>query len=157
MVSENSTKVLRNHRPQTELEAKFSAEFAVAAAAIAGRCTGEEVSAGFVRRADVQALMGKVKVEPLSDDDPGEPGRSPFDWVELSLADGRRLVSEKVDYMRGHFKRGVARDVLWQKFADCAAAAVDRARARQLFDALQDLPRLSGVGSLRPELAVAAG
>lgn len=157
MVSENSTKVLRNHRPQTELEAKFSAEFAVAAAAIAGRCTGEEVSTAFVRRADVQALMGKVKVEPLSDDDPGEPGRSPFDWVELSLADGRRLVSEKVDYMRGHFKRGVARDVLWQKFADCAAATVNRPRALALFEALQDLPHLGSVGALRPAPASAMG
>jgi hypothetical protein len=46
--------------------------------------------------------------------------------------------------------------VLWQKFADCASGAVDRERAAALFDALQNLQRLAGIGDLRPALASAA-
>jgi 2-methylcitrate dehydratase PrpD len=155
-VSENSAKVLRNHRPQTALEAKFSAEFAIAAAALAGRCGSEEVSNAFVARTDVQDFFGKVRIHPLTEKDPDEPTRSPFDRVRLVLTDGRVLASQPVYEPRGHFKRGVARDVLWQKFAECASGVVDRERAAALFDALQNLPRLAGMSDLRPALASAA-
>ena len=155
-LAENSTKVLRNARPQTELEAKFSAQFAIAAAAIAGRCGSAEVSNAFVARPDVQDFFGKVRIHPITEKDKDEPTRSPFDRVQLTLTDGRKLLSAPVSYPRGHFKHGVEREVLWQKFSDCTASLLDRQRARQLFDALQDLPHLSGVGALSPPLVQAA-
>jgi 2-methylcitrate dehydratase PrpD len=155
-MSENSTQILRNKRPQTGLEAKFSAEFAIAAAAIAGRCSDEEVSTPYVRRPDVQDFFKKVAVHPLTEKDPEEPIRSPFDRVTLRLATGKKLVSKDVKYPRGHFARGVERDVLWQKFSDCATTIIDRESALRLFDALQDLPQLTGVGQLRRRLAPAA-
>ncbi len=155
-LAENSVKILRNPKPQTSLEAKFSAEFAIAAAAIAGRCSDAEVSSEFVRRPDVQNFFGKVRVHALTEKDPEEPTRSPFDRVRLTLRDGRTVASEDVRYPRGHFKRGVERDVLWQKFSDCAAASVSGDRARRLFDAMQDLPRLKSLSELRPPLAPAA-
>jgi len=155
-VSQNSTKVLRNSRPQTDLEAKFSAQFAVAAAAINGRCGSEEVNTDFVRRPDVQALMDKVTVHPLSEGTSDNPTRSPFDWVEVTLADGRRMSSPKIDYMRGHFKRGVERDVLWQKFSDCAAAMFDADQTRRLFETLQALPAVRSVRDFHAPIAHAA-
>ena len=155
-LGENSVKILRNARPQTALEAKFSGEFAIAAAAIAGKCGDEEVSNAFVRRPDVQEFFGKVRIHTLTEKDPEDSIRSPFDRVTLTLADGRKLASEDVKYPRGHFARGVERDVLWRKFSDCAAAAVDRERALRMFDALQDLPNLAGIGDLRRKLAPAA-
>ena len=155
-IAENSTKILRNHRPRTGLEAKFSAEFAIAAAAVAGRCSGEELSDTFVRRADVQNLLEKVRIHPLTEKDPEEPTFSPFDRVRVTLTDGRVIASEPVAHARGHFKRGVEREVLWRKFADCAAGAIGHERARALFAALQDLPRAGGVGDLRASLAPAA-
>jgi 2-methylcitrate dehydratase PrpD len=155
-LAENSAKVLRNHRPRTGLEAKFSAEFAMAAAALAGRCGPEEVSDGFVARADVQEFFGKVRIHPLTEKDPDEPTRSPFDRVRVTLADGRELPSQPVYEPRGHFKLGVERDALWQKFSACAAASVASERALALFDALQNLPLLKGIGDLRPPLASAA-
>lgn len=155
-LAENSTKVLRNARPQTALEAKFSAQFAMAAAAIAGRCSGAEVSNAFVARPDVQGFFDRVRVHPVTEKDKDDPTRSPFDRVRLTLADGRSLASAPVSYPRGHFKHGVARDVLWEKFADCTSALLTPDRARQLFDALQDLPRLKNVGALGPPLVQAA-
>jgi len=41
---------LRNHRPQTGLEGKFSMEFAMASAVIARRAGLAEYTDGFVRR-----------------------------------------------------------------------------------------------------------
>ena len=153
----NSTKVLRNHRPKTALEAKFSAEFAMAAAALAGRCGSDEVSDAFVARPEVQAFFDKVRIHPLTEKDPEEPTRSPFDQVRITLADGRILASQPVHEPRGHFKLGVARDVLWQKFAACAAATISQDRAHALFDALQNMSRLRSITDLRPTLASAAG
>jgi hypothetical protein len=92
----------------------------------------------------------------LTDKDPEEPTRSPFDRVRITLADGRTVASEPVYEPRGHFKRGVDRDVLWRKFAECADGVVDRGRAGALFAALQDLPRLSSVSDLHAQLASAA-
>lgn len=155
-VSENSSKVLRNHRPQTALEAKFSAEFAIAAAAIAGGCGAEEVSNEFVARSDVQDFLRNVRIHPLTDKDPEEPTRSPFDRVRLTLVGGQKIASEPVYEPRGHFKRGVERDVLWRKFGQCADGVVDEARAGALFDALQNLPRLANIADLRPRFASAA-
>ena len=155
-LAENSVKILRNKKPQTALEAKFSAEFAIAVAAIAGKCSDEEVSTTFVRRPDVQEFFEKVLIHPITDKDPEEPIRSPFDRVSLTLVNGEKLVSKDVKHPRGHFARGVERDVLWRKFSDCAAAAVDRERALRMFDALQDLPNLAGIGDLRRKLAPAA-
>jgi 2-methylcitrate dehydratase PrpD len=74
----------------------------------------------------------------------------------VTLCDDRTVASEDIRYPRGHFRRGVERDVLWQKFSDCAAASVSRDRARSLFDALQSLPRLKSLSELRPPLAPAA-
>jgi 2-methylcitrate dehydratase PrpD len=155
-LAQNSVKVLRNKRPQTALEAKFSAQFALAAAAIAGRCSNAEVATPFVQRDDVQEFFGKVRIHSVADQDPEEPMRSPFDRVTLTLADGRSVQSDPVKYPRGHHRRGVEREVLWQKFSDCAAAVIDRERALRLFDALQDLPKLKSVGDLRIQLAPAA-
>jgi aconitate decarboxylase len=155
-LGENSTKVLRNHRPQTALEAKFSAEFAIAAAAIAGRCSDAEVSTSFVAREDVQAFMEKVRVHALTEKDPEDPTRSPFDRVLVTLEDGSKVSSDDVYYPRGHFKRGVERDVLWEKFSDCAVAAVDRERAVQLFEAFQHLPEMKSLADLSLLRATAA-
>ena len=70
-------------------------------------------------------------------------------------ADGVRMLVGS-SFTRGHFARGVERDVLWQKFSDCAGIVIDREHARRLFDALQDLPKLASISGLRPSLAPAA-
>ncbi|MHA1567933.1 MAG: MmgE/PrpD family protein, partial [Alphaproteobacteria bacterium] len=57
-----ASEILRNHLPQTGLEAKFSIEFAVASAVIAGRAGLAQLSDSFVGRADVQDMMSRVEV-----------------------------------------------------------------------------------------------
>ena len=61
-VGETQAAILRNHRPQTGLEAKFSEEFAMAAAAIAGQAGLGELTDDFVQRDDVQKFMEKVAI-----------------------------------------------------------------------------------------------
>ena len=49
--------MLRNHKPQTGLEAKFSLEFAVAAAILKRRVGLRELTDAFVTQPQVQAMM----------------------------------------------------------------------------------------------------
>ena len=68
--------ILRNHAPQTGLEAKFSMEFAMAAAVIARRASLGEYTDAFVRRQEVQELMRKVAIVTNENYDPDVSGAS---------------------------------------------------------------------------------
>ena len=89
--SRRNTTILRNARPQTGLEAKFSMQFAMASAIVAGRAGLGELTDAFVRRADVQGLLAKVAVQPDDREDAVRSGVAPYDLVLLETRDGRRL------------------------------------------------------------------
>ncbi len=137
--------ILRVHRPTNGLDAKISGEFAMAAAIVAGACGHGQLTDAFVNRADVQELIGKVRMRPIAEKDPLEPAHSPFDRVTLRLRDGRVLTSEAVTRPRGHFQRGVESAKLWEKFADCTQPTLGERGARALFDAIQRLEGLQSV------------
>jgi 2-methylcitrate dehydratase PrpD len=147
-IGETQSKMLRIHRPQNALDAKFCGEFAVTAAVIAGRCGRAELTDAFVRRTDVQGFLPKVAIAPVGGNDPDEPAFAPFDRVRLTLREGGEIVSEPVYRARGHFARRLDRDRLWAKFHDCAADVLGTDEAQALFDTLQNLPRLNSVSDL---------
>ena len=148
-MGETQTKMLRIHRPRNALDAKFCGEFAVTAALLSGNCGRAELTDGFVQRTDVQEFLPKVKIHPVTEKDPDEPGFSPFDRVRLTLRDGGgELISDPVVRPRGHFTRPVDSERLWQKFADCAGDVLGPSDTQALFNSLQGLPRLSSVGEL---------
>lgn len=152
-IGETQATILRNHRPQNALDAKFSAEFAIAAAAVAGDCGLAELTEAFVRRGDVQDVFPKVAISTRTDRLPEEPALAAYDRVEVVLRDGRKLASEAISYPRGHFKRPVDVDRLWRKFKDCTVPAMDEPRARALFEQLQMLDRLAAVADLGQPVA----
>ena len=145
-MGETQVAILRNARPQTALDAKFSAQFALAAAAIAGRCGISELSNDFVQRSDVQAFFPKVSVKPIAQKSEAEPAHSPFDRVRVTLRDNRAIQSEPVEFPRGHFKNPVDSFALWNKFADCVdESSID---AKSLFARLQEIDRLGSIAGI---------
>ena len=156
-LGEAQAAMLRNHRPQNALDAKFSLEFALAAAAVAGRCTNAELSDAFVRRPEVQDFFSKVRVTTLAEKDPDEPAFSPFDRLHVALRDGRRLASEPVLSSARTFptagrpRRAVA------EIPGLRRAGARRRSAHHMFDVLQNLPRLTSVsGESQPQPQAAA-
>lgn len=147
-VSEKHAAVMRMHRPSNAMEAKFSLEFGVAAALIAGKVGLAEVSDDFVARDDVQALLRKVRIETGLDDDPDYPVGAKTDSVALRLRDGREIESEPVRRFRGHGANPMSADELKRKFDDCVAPALGQSAADALFDTLQDLENLKSVADL---------
>jgi len=141
--------MLHSHRPQTVLEAKFSLEFAMAATIVAGRLGFAELDPAFVRRGDIQALMGRVHAEPMDEADPDEPAHSPFDQVLVRLKDDRVIEGDRIAHAPGHFRRPLAQGQLREKFDACTAGVLAPSAAAALFDALSDLPSLKSATALR--------
>jgi 2-methylcitrate dehydratase PrpD len=139
--------ILRNHAPQTGLEAKFSMEFAMASALIAGRAGLAELTDGFVRRADVQALMKRVVITQDEREDPAVPGNAIYDEVTLETG-GSPSGSIRVTKVRGGPDLPLGREELWAKFEGCVQVGTARVPARDLFDALMSLERLPKVRNL---------
>lgn len=140
-LSRRNAAILRNHRPQTGLEAKFSMEFAMAAVLVAGRLTLLELTDAFVQRPDVQALMERVTVLPDDryDPNPNANGYAIYDQVTVHTTAGAVHVGEQVNLIRGGPNIPLSAPELWDKFSTCAQAGGVGAPARALFDALMDL------------------
>jgi 2-methylcitrate dehydratase PrpD len=151
--SRRNTVILRNHLPQTGLEAKFSMEFAMACSVVAGRAGLTELTDGFVRRPEIQSLMQRVSVEPDDRDDPANPGYTPDDLIVVETDAGKRIESRKITAVRGGAALPLPREELWTKFDDCLRVGGAGVPARPLFDSLMSLDQIAHVSRI-PGLAV---
>jgi 2-methylcitrate dehydratase PrpD len=149
-LSETHALILRNHRPQTGLEAKFSIEFAMACAIVARRAGLGEYTDAFVQRPDVQRLLPRVHVETNQNYDPEQPGASLWDQVRVDLVSGASLESEKVHRAKGHADRPLSESELFEKFRGCLEAGRARIAPELLFDRIRRLE----MGSARQLTAV---
>jgi 2-methylcitrate dehydratase PrpD len=146
-ISRRNRSTLRFSAPKTGLEAKFSMQFAMASALIAGRSGLMELKDDFVRRADVQELMARVEVLPEDREDATRQGEAPQDIVRLDTTDGRSF-TRAVDYVRGGPELPLAPGELFAKFEACLQAGGLQAAPRPLYDALMALEQLPGTGAL---------
>lgn len=139
--------MLRNHEPVTGLEAKFSLEFAVAAALLSDRVSLAELTDEYVNRPEVRDLMSRVNVDTTDTHCPIEPVFALNDQVTLELRDGRRLASGDIRFARGNALLPLQPQELHAKFMDCCARA-QGLDAATLYDRLHTLETLESVRSL---------
>jgi len=136
--------MLRNHKPVTGLEAKFSLEFAVASALVAGKVGLDELTDAFVGERAVRDVFPKVLITTDDSRCPIEPIFAENDRVQIVLRDGRTLDTGDIRFARGNAMAPLAPAELRTKFIDCAGRAKD-IDAATLFDRLMNLravPRL---------------
>lgn len=149
-ISEAHSSVMQFRLPSDAMQAKFSLEFAVAAALSFGRLSLAEMRDACVQNSDMQALMQRVERSEGPDDDPIYPVGARHDTVSVVLADGTRLDSQPVHRYRGHGQNPLTREELRAKFLDCAAPAAQNL-APELFAKLCELDHLTSISDL-PEL-----
>jgi 2-methylcitrate dehydratase PrpD len=142
-LSETHSLMLRNHRPQTGLEAKFSMEFAMACAVVAGRAGLAEYTDAFVQRPEIQRLIPRVRIETNRNYDPELSGASLWDQVRVDLAAGGSIDSEKVHRAKGHADRPLSEVELYDKFRGCLEAGGSRIAPEVLFDRIRRLEMVS--------------
>ena len=136
--------MLRNHSPSTGLEAKFSLEFAVASALVAGKVGLAELTDEFVGRPAVREIMPKVRIATDDTPCPIEPVFAMNDRVEIELQDGTTLDSGEIRFARGNAMAPLGETDLRTKFLDCAGRAegIDAAALYQRLSDLRAVPRL---------------
>ena len=135
----------RHHQPRNALEAKYSVEFAVAAALAAGAAGFDQLREDFIASAAVVRLIEATHITLRDDADPDDPVFAPADRVSVHLEDGSMIDSGEVPYARGHARLPVGILDVRRKFLDCARhGGVTNA------DAIYELvSRLADVADLR--------
>ncbi len=139
--------MLRNSRPQTGLEAKFSMQFAMAAALVARNVGLRELTDDFVRRPEVQAIFPRVSLEGTTATKEGS-NFAPADAVEITTTAGETFKSGPVEFAKGSHERPLSREELWTKFTDCLGAQFPDAKKSRAFENLMMFDRLNGAGDL---------
>jgi len=147
-MGKGQTSVLVNERPQTGLEAKFSEQFAMAAAAILGHMDVADLTDAVVQRPDIQSFFPKVKLNPVDEYDPRDPAHSPTERVVIRLNSGEMLDSGTIARIRGHAYDPLNRDELWEKFRSCTARTHAEKDAKRLFETLQSIDTLPSARDL---------
>jgi 2-methylcitrate dehydratase PrpD len=138
--------MLHSHQPATSLEAKFSAEFAVAAALIAENVGLKQLDRAFVLRQDVQTLISRTRRRIRTEI--GVAPFSPEDQVSVSLADGTVIEGEAVRAAAGSRHKPPTRAQAMAKFIDTAGIALNRERTERLFDELWNMRPETRVSSI---------
>jgi 2-methylcitrate dehydratase PrpD len=144
--------MLRYSSPQNGLDAKFSAQFAIACALLRRRVGLADLTDEFVRSAPVQALMRRVRVVTTDETDPDEPIFAPYDFVTLRLKSGEMLKTREVRHALGNARNPIGLEELRAKFDECTGGAQGA-----LFERLLRLEELEGgkLGS-EPDLSASA-
>jgi 2-methylcitrate dehydratase PrpD len=143
-VRPKSLNILMYHTPQTGLEAKFSAEYWMAATILDGRVGLQQVTDAAVQRPEVQALLRKVRVYP---DESILVSHAKVN-IKVRLKDGRTL-TESYYPPKGAADNPMSEADLGKKFEECMAwggvGAAKTARAKELLlglETLRSIPEL---------------
>lgn len=143
---ETQLRMLRNASPQSGLEAKFSMQFAMAAALVARKVGLSELTDGFVRRPDVQAIFPLVSF--TTTEARSGSNFAPANSVEITTKSGAIHRSGPVEHAKGSHQHPLSREELYDKFADCLGVGYEQAKKSRAFETLMMFDRLNGAGDL---------
>lgn len=143
----NMPNALIHHRPQTELQAKFSMEFCMAILLLERKAGLEQFTDQVVHRPDVQALVQRVDFGVHPDAE-----AAGFDKmttiIEIELDDGK-VVSGSADFGKGSPASPMTDDELSDKFRQCAAwGGFDEQDTQRIIDMVWRIEDLGDVGEL---------
>ena len=108
---------------RTKEEADHSLPFLAAVALLDDQVMPEQYRADRIGRADVQGLLGKVRIQPVEAYGRRFPAEMPC-RLRVTLTDGRTLVQEKRDY-EGFLTRPMGWDHVARKFQELTRRAAD--------------------------------
>jgi 2-methylcitrate dehydratase PrpD len=134
-------------RAETGLQGKFSMPYCVSVALLDRTVGLGQFADERVRRADVQALMPRVRmfVHPEQTTRASLPTR--FSEVTITLKDGRRL-QRRVAQAKGQPKNPLTLDERETKFRDCARRALAPEQAESVLTSVEALETLPDVRAL---------
>ena len=143
---------LIHHRPQNELQAKFSMEFCMAILLLQRKAGLAEFTDQVVNRPDVRKMIEKVDfgVHPEAEAAGYEKMTT---IIDIELADGRKI-GGRADFGKGSPAHPMSDDELATKFRECAAwGKLPKASADKVVDRVFNLEKLESIRELTRLLA----
>jgi 2-methylcitrate dehydratase PrpD len=136
---------LIHHKPQNELQAKFSMEFCMASLLLYGKAGLNEFTDEVVRRPEVQSMIARVAfgVHPEAE----AAGYNKMTTIlTLHLKDGRKLTG-RADFGKGSPANPMTYDEVAEKFLDCASfAKFPSDKSKKIVEMVR---KLEGVADIR--------
>lgn len=129
-----------NWQPETRESADHSLPFVMAVALMEGNLEIRHYDQMYYKRADVRALMQKIKVR-IGEEPVAAWPEVPLNIVDVEMKSGK-LLSTKVAYHLGHFKRWMTDEEQERKFRPLAEPLLPK---RQIDDLLACVRRLDEV------------
>jgi len=143
---------LIHHRPQNELQAKFSMEFCMAILLLERRAGLAEFTDKVVNRPNVQRMIEKIEfsVHPEAEAAGYEKMTT---IIDIELTDGRKI-GGRADFGKGSPANPMTDDELAGKFRECAAwGKLPKASADKVVDMVFGLEKLKSIRELTKLLA----
>jgi 2-methylcitrate dehydratase len=125
----------------TKEQADHSLPYVVAVAILDGQVMPEQYEQERIRRADVQALLGKVSVQLDASFSERFPNEMPC-RIKIILKDGRVLEQETRDY-EGFFTRPMSWEMAVQKFNEVTTPHATAAQRTAIADTVANLEQVS--------------
>jgi 2-methylcitrate dehydratase PrpD len=147
---------LIHHRPQNELQAKFSMEFCMAILLLERKAGLAEFTDKVVNRPDVRKMIERIEfgVHPEAEAAGYEKMTT---IIDIELTDGSK-VAGRADFGKGSPANPMSDDELTGKFRECAAwGKLPKASADKIVDMVFNLQKLKSIRELTRLLAVPAG
>ena len=143
----NMPNALIHHRPQNELQAKFSMQFCMAILLIEGRAGLNEFTDEVVLRDDVKAMISKVDF--VVDERAEAAGYHLMTtYIDIKLKDGR-TISGMADFGKGSPANPMSYDEVATKFLECAEfARWDMGKAREVVGMVSEFEKLADIRKL---------
>jgi len=144
---------LIHHRPQNELQAKFSMEFCMAILLLERKAGLAEFTDAVVNRPDVRRMIERIEfgVHPEAEAAGYEKMTT---IIEIELTDGRRIAG-RADFGKGSPANPMTDDELAAKFRECAAwGKLPGKSADKVVDKVFNLEKLKKVRELTKLLAI---
>jgi len=139
--------MLRNDRPKTAFEAKFSMQFAMAASLVARNVGLAQLTDQFVSRPAVQSLIPRVSITTTTETMNGS-AFAPSESVEITTVSGKTFTSEPIVHAKGSMQRPLSPSELEDKFLDCVSNQLADNAKTNTFEKLMNLERLNGASDL---------
>jgi 2-methylcitrate dehydratase len=135
-----------NWRPETRESADHSLPFVMAMALMEGNLEIRHYDQMYYKRADVRALMQKIKVR-IGEEPVAAWPEVPLNIVDVELKSGK-VLSTKVAYHLGHFQRFMSEAEQERKFRPLAEPLLPGKQIDDLLACLRRLDEVEQIGEL---------
>jgi 2-methylcitrate dehydratase len=135
-----------NWQPETRESADHSLPFVMAVALMEGNLEIRHYDEMYYKRPDVRALMQKIKVR-IGEEPVAAWPEVPFNIVDVEMKSGK-VLSTKVAYHLGHFKRWMTEEEQERKFRPLAEPLLPKRQINDLLACLRRLDEIEQISEL---------